>query len=162
MQPVLYFTTKCFLVGPVGTLARVIYKVYDKFIIGGNKSRRFCGVRSGDATNLLEGRKAHSALVRPTQNSPASPTLRFRPTRSPDGACSPISRSVSRPRFRSDGGGREGETASVGLMRRQRPIERTAGGGRGRALSPLVPPSAGRRSVGGAMGITATDRPFAR
>ena len=59
---------------------------------------------------------------------PACPLRLGRPARSPDGACFPISRSVSRPRFRSDRS-RERDASvgrPVGLMRRQRPIERTA------------------------------------
>ena len=111
----------------------VIYKVYDKFIIGGNKRRRFCGRKRQSSSGEKKGpflrssSKAHpeQAIQRVGPPRPRRPQQ----PRSPDGACSPISRSVSRPRFRS-GRGRERRRrerhASAGLMRRQRPIERTA------------------------------------
>ena len=120
---------------------------------------------------LLEERKAHFAPSRPTQTglrarcrlllpSPAwaAPALaRWRllpnfPQRFP--APIPI-RQRERRRERER---REASVGrSVGLMRRQRPIERTAVVVVVRALFPSV-----RSAVAGAMGITATDRPFAR
>ena len=88
-------------------------------------------------------RKAHSSAppVRPTQNRPArrpSPPLPRRPQpRSPDGACSPISRSVSRPRFRSGRG--RGKERGSGIGRSDAPSKTDRENGRCRR-----PPAAAR------------------
>ena len=109
------FNFKICLMLEAGTPAASFIKFTTNLLSAAIKDAVFVEGNGHSSDKVPRGkRKAHSSArpVRPTQNRPArrpSPPLSRRPQpRSPDGACSPISRSVSRPRFRS-GRGRERE-----------------------------------------------------
>ena len=138
--------------------------IKDAVFVEGNERPQQRQSSSGEKKGpfLRSSSKAHPEQAGQPARRPFPPLPRRPQPRSPDGACSPISRSVSRPRFRSGRG--RGKERGSGIGRSDAPSKTDRENGRRRppAAERSLPPATVRPSVGGAMGITATDRPFAR